>query len=132
MSYARRGPDSDVYVFQTRSDLYECNFCALRSEQPGINAHFATALPSVMIEHLLKHRAEGQAVPERAFDALRRVSDGTRNPVALLRELGLCWGRMKHSRPDLVGRLPLKLRALLDQADSYEQLRAAGAPEPEG
>jgi hypothetical protein len=129
MSYVRRGPDSDVYVFQTMQEKYECDFCSLRNGRLLPGGHFETALPSAMIEHLLKHRAEGHAVPDRAIEALRRCVEDADAPLALLRELGACWGRLKHSRLDLVGRMPAKLRSLLDRADNYEQRRLGAAPE---
>jgi hypothetical protein len=131
VSIVRPSGESDVYVFQNSADKYECNFCQLGDGQLLSGGHFETALPSVMIDHLLRHRAAGQAVPDRAFEALRRCAEEVDAPLALLRELGACWGRLKHSRLDLVGRMPAKLRSLLDRADNYEQRRTGAAPERE-
>lgn len=64
MSYARFGPDSDVYVFGTATG-YECCRCAF---QPPSSHEVATA--AEMIAHLREHRAAGHRVPEDAFEDL--------------------------------------------------------------
>jgi len=64
MSYCRFGDDSDVYVYATFEDTYECCACRL-----SINWGHKTAAD--MIAHLEKHRATGHLVPQYAIDRLR-------------------------------------------------------------
>ena len=65
MSYCRRGPDSDVYVFRTdlARTAYVCFHCC---EQPT---------PRAMFNHLLEHRSRGDKVPDSALARLRAEID---------------------------------------------------------
>lgn len=68
MSYARFGKDSDIYLFHSVYDRYECCGCLLRigDLEPRL-----TTLEQVL-EHLHAHRAAGHDVPEYTFDRVRR------------------------------------------------------------
>lgn len=70
MSYCRaNGKDSDVYVIATRlpeMDVPGWWCCGCKHEENFFLTRERT------IEHLLKHREEGDKVPERAFERLRR------------------------------------------------------------
>lgn len=62
MSYARNdGTDSDVYVILMGVGLV-C-FC---------KDHFVTGDPRAMIDHLRWHQAQGDKVPDRTFERLKR------------------------------------------------------------
>lgn len=64
MSYARVGPDSDVYVFASDQGLH-CHWCTL-----GLGD--STALGSfAMLRHLKRHVAAGDKVPHRAIGEIR-------------------------------------------------------------
>lgn len=65
MSYARKGPESAVYVF-TDGERIHCHECSLHG---GVTRSAPT--PGDMLYHLLEHRASGQAVPEPALTRLR-------------------------------------------------------------
>ena len=90
MSYARFGWNgSDVYVFYSVSDMYECCFCLLQErewvEDPDhkftggyfrdvgekVQHDFPTA--AEMIRHLELHREQGHTVPDDTFAALREA-----------------------------------------------------------
>lgn len=69
MSYARRGPDSDVYVFRNASDdKLDCYECRLEDE-PGKTVKFDK--PSEMVAHLDEHIDVGHNVPAHC---LRRLT----------------------------------------------------------
>lgn len=63
MSYCRMDDTSDVYVFYSCSDYYECCGCSKFG-----NNWFRT--PGEMVAHLEAHRADGDKVPQSAIDAL--------------------------------------------------------------
>ena len=67
MSYARFGPDSDVYVFADIDGGYRCCFCAFSRSGPSFRCDTAAE----MIEHLREHRAAGHTVPEDAIEELQ-------------------------------------------------------------
>jgi hypothetical protein len=70
MSYCRNnGTDSDVYVIATAN---------AKTQKPGwwccgcdFENNFFETRPE-MVEHLLQHRREGDKVPDRALERLRR------------------------------------------------------------
>lgn len=62
MSYARFGPDSDVYVFFNTSGVMECCACSL---QHGDTWTCATA--AKMLDHLRHHQHAGHKVPPSAM-----------------------------------------------------------------
>jgi len=64
VSYARLGPDSDVYVVNGGRAL-ECTWCRLGNEQKDFTSE-------EMIAHLTEHVAAGHKVPWEAFERLRR------------------------------------------------------------
>ena len=68
MSYARFGPDSDVYVYASGSvtgdDRIVCCACHL------IGGGYSTLWPMAMVEHLRSHVAAGHRVPADAIAAL--------------------------------------------------------------
>lgn len=69
MSYCRKnGEDSDVYLFLHVGGWLECCGCNLDPEHP----HYIAFSRIEMIKHLGEHRKQGDKVPERAFDRLRR------------------------------------------------------------
>lgn len=65
MSYARMGPDSDVYVFKCVGGGWECCNCNIGRWR------FTAAKPSDMIEHLKEHFAQGDKVPDYCFEGLQ-------------------------------------------------------------
>src|SRR5262244_2780991 len=65
MSFARFGPDSDVYVYLGLRG-YVCERCP----RPG--DAFVCATAPEMLKHLGEHRARGERVPEAAFSELRK------------------------------------------------------------
>lgn len=69
MSYARFGPDSDVYAFPSSGGSYVCSGC-YRGRQPGTSVWFETA--AELLGHLEMHRAMGDKVPDYALDRLSR------------------------------------------------------------
>lgn len=62
MSYARRGPDSDVYVVDGGSALF-CEWCQLKGDGKPFDHRG-------MVIHLKEHRLAGHKVPAEAFDRL--------------------------------------------------------------
>lgn len=65
MSYARKGPGSDVYVM--RVSRFWCLTCSLDKEHAADHSEPDAAS---MVAHLLAHRDEGHAVPQGAIDRL--------------------------------------------------------------
>jgi hypothetical protein len=66
MSYARRGAESDVYIFSDGVYVI-CMDCELAINGGTIaETHYGP-----MIAHLEEHRARGHKVPESAFARLR-------------------------------------------------------------
>ena len=66
MSYARKGPESDVYVYRGgNNDLLCCHQCVLNDDESreDLSAH-------EMIEHLQEHEEVGHRVPSDATDRL--------------------------------------------------------------
>lgn len=72
MSYCRKGPDSDVYVYNTKDydkdrrrvvERFICFECALGGD---------IALESIkeMVSHLFTHRLMGHVVPDQAITSL--------------------------------------------------------------
>lgn len=75
MSYARHnGDDSEVYVIRSISGYLECLGCRITGE-PSSNGlrygYYVVEDEQDMIDHLLKHRAQGWKVPEHALERLR-------------------------------------------------------------
>ena len=71
MSYARFGPDSDVYVYSSECG-YVCSWCTLQTEpDPEYDDHFVTKSASEMIQHLEQHRAAGHKVPDYTIKELQ-------------------------------------------------------------
>lgn len=69
MSYCRFAWDgSDVYVFGSGDDEYECCGCSLKGHLKG---HFTCKTAKEMINHLLEHRKKGDCVPQYAIDRLK-------------------------------------------------------------
>jgi hypothetical protein len=70
MSYCRRGPDSDVYMYEVEDAPGEywivCDRCCLNRE----NDEWYT-LPKDALAHLEDHRSKGHKVPEAALQRLR-------------------------------------------------------------
>ena len=72
MSYARFGADgSDVYVFYSCSDRYECSWCLLAGDVDDPDAAPWQLTAQGMIAHLHLHRSKGDVVPEATFAQLR-------------------------------------------------------------
>lgn len=71
MSYCRKGPESDVYVYQTEVEegVYEyvCHECPAWY---GNDRYDST--PQGMIEHLRFHQFWGDKVPDSAFIRLSK------------------------------------------------------------
>jgi hypothetical protein len=67
VSYARMGPDSDVYVYAD-AEVGRLRCC-------GCMADFSTT--AGMIDHLREHIANGDAVPDRTIPALE--AEGAKN-----------------------------------------------------
>jgi len=72
MAYARFGPDSDVYVFESAHSIY-CQRCRSNNCRDVV-----AQTRSEMLAHMQKHRDAGDKVPDYAFDNLRadQVSEG--------------------------------------------------------
>jgi hypothetical protein len=70
MSYCRRGPDSDVYMYEVEDAQDEfwivCDDCSLM--ETG-DAWYT--LPGYALAHLEYHRSKGHKVPEAALQRLR-------------------------------------------------------------
>ena len=66
MSYARFGPDSDVYVFLNVHGFFECCGCILREE-----TGYSFTSTADLIKHLERHKAEGHKVPDEAILGLQ-------------------------------------------------------------
>ena len=62
MSYARRGPDSDVYVFDD-GNLIVCEHCSLLGT--------FESRPAEMLAHLQRHVEADHRVPDYAIERLR-------------------------------------------------------------
>ncbi len=62
MSYARLGPDSDVYIVST-GDTVTCTWCKLHGDFEADRV--------AMLEHLKRHVEAGHKVPDYALDRLR-------------------------------------------------------------
>ena len=70
MAYARFVEGSDVYVYLASGEqTLVCVRCSLR---PGEAPVFYARTTAQMIDHLNKHRAAGQLVPDDAYSTLRR------------------------------------------------------------
>ena len=65
MSYARMGPDSDVYVYGSVNGSYECCMCSL-SKQGGQSFDCIEEV----LDHLKDHKAAGHKVPGYCIDRL--------------------------------------------------------------
>jgi hypothetical protein len=70
MSFARYGPDSDVYVYEG-SDGFRCDRC------PRAGEWFCCETVEEMVTHLLEHRKRGDRVPEDAITGLRNYQTST-------------------------------------------------------
>lgn len=69
MSYARFGPDSDVYVFLTIHGVFECCACGLTD----VWQRFDTT--DALLAHLDEHEAAGHNVPARCRERLINMRD---------------------------------------------------------
>ena len=65
MSYARLGPDSDVYVVRSTEGL-ECLACALDDPELDPTPDRIFSSSSSMVAHLRQHKAAGHKVPLQA------------------------------------------------------------------
>ena len=71
MSYARLGPESDVYVYDDCDEgltCWNCSFC-----QQDTDEHYLVKSANEMILHLEEHLKSGHKVPAYAFESLRRL-----------------------------------------------------------
>jgi hypothetical protein len=78
VSYARKGPESSVYVFMDYLGLYECCICdlAVRTESPH-GPRWADPAPMLkedILAHLQKHRDAGGKVPDDCIESIREES----------------------------------------------------------
>lgn len=64
MSYCRKSKDSDVYVYF--SDQYVCGECELQFADVRLET------PIQMLEHLVRHRKQGDLVPDAAIERLQQ------------------------------------------------------------
>ena len=72
MSYCRFGEGSDVYLFYSTDDEYECCGCLLKSKEGDpFGDSFNCVTASEMLAHLVEHREKGHEVPEEALVRLR-------------------------------------------------------------
>lgn len=72
MSYARLGPDSDVYVYDSGDGLF-CQWCQRVDGEHSYSR-------AEMLEHLEQHVAAGDKVPAEALARLRfELANGDRN-----------------------------------------------------
>lgn len=71
MAYCRMGEDSDVYLVRDGSGSLICFHNREKS--------FDCVMEEDMIEHLLDHKARGDAVPDRAIRRLEDERDGVRH-----------------------------------------------------
>jgi hypothetical protein len=67
MSFARFGPNSDVYVYEDTNGGFTCERCPGRGQQH----HCETA--AEMLAHLLAHRAKGDRVPDDAIAEIQEL-----------------------------------------------------------
>jgi hypothetical protein len=73
MSYARFSSESDVYVYEHFAGFIECCGCRLTGPEEGEELGFARlATARAALEHLDWHVREGDAVPARTFEAIRK------------------------------------------------------------
>lgn len=71
MSYARFGPESDVYVFAHIAGGFCCCGCMLNGEQMYDNQ-------AGMLDHLQRHIKAGHNVPARTLERLNKeINDGS-------------------------------------------------------
>ena len=73
MSYARFGPESDVYVFRTsdpkrKQEVWLCMSCSLVENDQWGDSMFDDRVQ--MIAHLGAHREAGEKVPQRTINRL--------------------------------------------------------------
>jgi hypothetical protein len=66
MAFARFGPDSDVYVYESAHGVYRCERC------PRIGSAFQCETAEEMVQHLEEHVARGDKVPGEALTELRQ------------------------------------------------------------
>lgn len=66
MSYARLGPNSDVYVYSSIGGFFSCHWCQFND---GKELHFKWSRQ--VLRHLKRHVAAGHKVPDYCFKALR-------------------------------------------------------------
>lgn len=74
MSYARFGPDSDVYVFPTGdgegTTWITCQHCSLMHAAAELDDDYIAPDATLMLIHLKAHQAAGHKVPQAALDRL--------------------------------------------------------------
>jgi hypothetical protein len=70
MAYCRFSDQSDVYVYQTMEDIFECCGCII---PPKTIRRFETY--DLIIEHLNTHKKLGHKVPQSAIDELIHERD---------------------------------------------------------
>jgi len=72
MSYARFGPNSDVYVYASGDNVFTCCGCKLVAPDTGQTwEHGGKAI----LSHLQEHIAAGHKVPEYCIKALKLELD---------------------------------------------------------
>ena len=80
MSYARFGPESDVYVLQQTDYKYYCFWC-------NSGKHHVEDTPEAMIVHLEQDKKAGKKVPDYVFDNLREDIGVCAQDYALFEEI---------------------------------------------
>jgi hypothetical protein len=90
VSYARKGPESDVYVYRAAllsfaGEVFICHECQLDGALVDDDGHYVTRGPAArtaMVGHLVAHRDIGSKVPELALTRLiddRPAGEGAGN-----------------------------------------------------
>jgi hypothetical protein len=72
MSYARFGPNSDVYVYADVGGYLNCCGCILSNNRTAPSAFDTTA---EMLEHLEQHKAAGHQVPDYCISGLKEDAE---------------------------------------------------------
>jgi len=75
MSFARKGSDSDVYVYEHTDGFFICHWCCLHGP-PVLGKHYTTEHIQEMVVHLREHLAAGQQVPTDCITELEAEARG--------------------------------------------------------